>query len=35
MFPDSEELGAAVKAGVGSNPTQPVGIPSFSLYTFF
>ena len=32
MFPDSEELGADVVAGVGSNLTQPSGISYFSLY---
>ena len=34
MSPDSEGLGAAVKAGVGLNLTQPSGIYYFSLYTF-
>ena len=34
MTPDSEGLGAAVKAGAGSNLTQPRGIYYFSLYTF-
>ena len=34
MSPDSEGLGAAVVAGVGSNLTQPSGISYFSLYTF-
>ena len=35
MSPDSEGLGAAVVAGVGSNLTQPSGISYSSLYTFF
>ena len=35
MPPDSEGLGAAVVAGVGSSLTQPSGISYFSLYTFF
>ena len=35
MFPDSEGLGAAVIAGVGSSLTQSSGISYFSLYTFF
>ena len=35
MSPDSEGLGAAVVAGVGSNLTQPSDISYFSLYTFF
>ena len=35
LFPDSEGLGAAVVAGVGSNLTQPSGISYFSLYTSF
>ena len=35
MSPDSEGLGAAVVAGVGSNLTQPCGILYFSLYIFF
>ena len=35
MSPDSEGLGAAVVAGVGSNLTQPSGISYFYLYTFF
>ena len=35
MSPDSEGLGAAVVAGVGSYFTQPSGIAYFSLYTFF
>ena len=35
MSPDSEGLGVAVKAGVGSNLTQPSGISYVSLYTFF
>ena len=35
MSPDSEGLGAAVIAGVGSNLTQPSGISYFSIYTFF
>ena len=35
MSPDSEGLGAAVVAGVGSSLTQPSGISYFSLYTFF
>ena len=34
MSPNSERLGAAVVAGVGSNLTQPSGISYFSLYTF-
>ena len=34
ISPDSERLGAAVVAGVGSNLTQPSGISYFSLYTF-
>ena len=32
MSPDSEGLGAAVEAGVGSNLTQPCGISYFSIY---
>ena len=32
MSPDSEGLGAAVVAGVGSNLTQPSGISYFSPY---
>ena len=32
--PDSEGLGAAVVAGVGSNLTQPSGSSYFSLHTF-
>ena len=35
MSPDSEWLGAAIVAGVGSNLTHPSGISYFSLYTFF
>ena len=35
MSPDSEGLGAAVVAGVGSSLTQSSGISYFSLYTFF
>ena len=35
MSPDSEGLGAAVVAGVGSSLTQFSGISYFSLYTFF
>ena len=35
MPPDSEGLGAAVVAGVGSSLIQPSGISYFSLYTFF
>ena len=35
MSPESEGLGAAVEAGMGSNLTQPGGISYFSLYTFF
>ena len=35
MSPDSEGLGAAVVAGVGSSLTQSSGILYFSLYTFF
>ena len=35
MSPDSEGLGAAVAAGMGSSLTQPSGISYFSLYTFF
>ena len=35
MSPDSEGLGAAVVAGVGSNLPQPSGISYFTLYTFF
>ena len=35
MSPESEGLGAAVVAGVGSNLDQPSGISYFSLYTFF
>ena len=34
MSPDSEGLGAAVVAGVGSSLTQSSGISYFSLYTF-
>ena len=35
LTPDSEWLGAAVVAGVGSSLTQPSGISYFSpLYTF-
>ena len=34
MSPDSERLGAAVEAAVGSNFTQPNGISYFILYTF-
>ena len=33
MSPDSEGLGAAVEAGVGSNLTQPSGILYFVLYS--
>ena len=33
MSPNSEGLGAAVVAGVGSNLTQPSGISYFSLYS--
>ena len=32
MSPDSEGLGAAVVAGVGSKLIQPSGISYFSLY---
>ena len=32
MSPDSEGLGAAVVAGVGSSLTQSSGISHFSLY---
>ena len=35
MSSDSEGLGAAVFAGVGSNLTQPSGISYFYLYPFF
>ena len=35
MSTDSEGLGAAVVAGLGSNLTQPSGISYFYLYTFF
>ena len=35
MSPDSVELGAPVKASVGSNLTQPSGISYFYLYTIF
>ena len=35
MFPDSEGLGAAVEAGVGSNLIQSSGISYFSVDTFF
>ena len=35
MSPDSEGLGAAVVAGVGSSLTQPSGISYFFLNTFF
>ena len=35
MSPDSEGLGAAVVAGVGSSLTQFSGISYFSLYTIF
>ena len=35
MSPDSEGLGAAVVASVGSNLSQPSAISYFSLYTFF
>ena len=35
MSPDSEGLGAAVEAGVGSTVTQPSGISYVCLYTFF
>ena len=35
MSPDSEGLGAAIVAGVGSNLTQLSGISYLSLYTFF
>ena len=35
MSPDSDGLGAAVVAGVGSSLTQSSGISYFSLYTFF
>ena len=35
MSPESEGLGAAVVAGVGSNLTQPSSISYFYLYTFF
>ena len=34
MSPDSEGLGAAVVAGVGSNLTQPEGISYFFLYIY-
>ena len=34
MSPNSEGLGAAAVAGVGSNLTQHCGISYFSLYTF-
>ena len=34
MSPDSEGLGAADEAGLGSNLTQPSDISYFSLYTF-
>ena len=34
MSPDSEELGVAVEAVVGSNLTQPSGISYFFLYTY-
>ena len=34
MSPDSEGLGAAVVAGVGSNLTQPSGILYFSIYIY-
>ena len=34
MSPNSEGLGAAAVAGVGSNLTQPSGISYFYLYTF-
>ena len=35
MHDFSEGLGAAVEAGVGSNPTQPSGISYFCIYMFF
>ena len=35
MSPDSEGLGAAVVAGVGSSLTQSSGISYFCLYTLF
>ena len=35
MFSDSEGLGTAVVAGVGSNLTQPSGILYFSLYNIY
>ena len=35
MSLDSEGLGAAVVAGMGSNHTQPSGISYFSLFIFF
>ena len=35
MSPDSEGLGAAVVAGVGSSLNQSSGISYFILYTFF
>ena len=34
MSPDSERLGAAVEAGVGSNLNQPSGTSYFSLWSF-
>ena len=34
MSPDSEGIGAAIEAGVGSNLTQPSGISYFSIYIF-
>ena len=34
MSPDSEGLGAAILAGVGSNPTQPSCISYSSLYIY-
>ena len=35
MSPDSERLGTAVEACVGSNFTQPSDISHFYLYIFF
>ena len=35
MSPDSEGLGAALEAGVGSNLTQPCGILYVFLNNFF
>ena len=34
MSRDCKGLGAAVEDGVGSNLTQPSGIPYFSIYSF-